>query len=318
MEIKLYEDWMKSQVSVLFSQQYNVSVTEFSNLINDFYEHPYQKNKSIRIVATEGKKVIGFQSFFYWPYILNGIIYNSYQSGNSLVHPEYRGKGIFQKLLSYLDNHKAELNIDFLIGFPIIDSKNSLLRNNWQNLFNLQWYLKLVNPFSIIFPVNKFKVNEVFPNTIHKNYYKNDSIRLSSSSDFLNWRRDYSKNSEYIYFNYSESEKIIQFQMKIVLRKKIIKELQIGDINTNASDDIKFIENSLNALSKNAKKLKFLTIITIALNEHSDQNLIKCLLNKSYKRTNKSIFFMIKPFIETNELLKLNKWVIYRSDIDTW
>lgn len=318
MEVGLYEDWMKLQVSILFSKQYSVNVNEFSNLINDFYEHPYQKNKSIRIVALEGTTVIGFQSFFYWPYVLNGITYNSYQSGNSLVHPEYRGKGIFQKLLSYIDHHQAELNIDFLIGFPIIDSKNSLLRNNWQNIFKLQWYLKLLNPFSVILPINKSKIDVVFPNSKHTSYERNDFIRLSNSSEFINWRKDYSKKTEYIYFNYNEAEKNIQFQMKIVLRKKIIKELQIGDIHTNASDDSQFMLNSFNALAKKAKKLNFLSIITIALNEHSDLRLIKCLLNGSYKRTNKSIFFMVKPFIKFNGLLNPNKWIIYRSDIDTW
>ena len=94
------------------------------------------------------------------------------------MHPDYRGKGIFQKLLSYLDNHQKELNIDFLIGFPIIDSKNSLLRNNWVNLFNLQWYIKLLNPFSVLMPVNIDKLKRVFNDKLIHNLEKPDYIRL--------------------------------------------------------------------------------------------------------------------------------------------
>ena len=318
MEIGLYEAWMKPQIADLFSKQYEVGVDEFSKLIDDFYEHPYQKHKCIRIVATEKTVIIGFQSFFYWPYSYNGITYNSYQSGNSLVHPDYRGKGIFQKLLSYLDNHQKELNIDFLIGFPIIDSKNSLLRNNWVNLFNLQWYIKLINPFSVLMPVNIDKLKRVFNDKLIHNLEKPDYIRLSNSNEFIQWRADYSGATNYVYFTYIEKEKIIQFQMKLVIRKRIIKELQIGDVKTNCNNDMIFLVNGINKLIKKTREVSFLSILSVALNENADSLLINSLLKTSFKRTNKSIFFMVKPFINLKELINADNWLIYRSDIDTW
>src|SRR3954467_5729352 len=98
MDIGLYEEWMRPQISKMFSDQYGIREEAFAQLMSDFYEHPFQKNKCIRIIAKEGNMVTGFQSFFYWPYEINGRVYNSYQSGNSLVRPGFRGKGIFQKL----------------------------------------------------------------------------------------------------------------------------------------------------------------------------------------------------------------------------
>ena len=76
MEIGLYEDWMKPQVAKLFCLQYGVNEDNFSKLIDNFYEHPFQKDKCIRIVAKEGKTIIGFQSFIYWPYEYNNKTYN--------------------------------------------------------------------------------------------------------------------------------------------------------------------------------------------------------------------------------------------------
>src|SRR5687768_7265779 len=99
MDIVLYENWMKSQVAELFSRQYGIERQAFTQLMDNFYDHPFQAKKSIRIVAKEGDTIVGFQSFFYWPYDYQGRTYNSFQSGNSLVHPDHRGKGIFQKLL---------------------------------------------------------------------------------------------------------------------------------------------------------------------------------------------------------------------------
>lgn len=318
MEIGLYQEWMKPQIAELFSKQYGVGVNEFSKLIDDFYEHPYQKQKCIRIVATEEKVVIGFQSFFYWPYCFKGITYNSYQSGNSLVHQDYRGKGVFQKLLLYLDNHQKELNIDFLVGFPVIESKNSFIRNNWVNLFNLNWYIKILNPFSFLLPININKMKRVFEETQNVLTENKDQICLSSSNEFKQWRHNYSSAENYLFFTYTEKDKSIQFQMKLVKRKKIIKELQIGEIKTNYNNDPQFIINGLNALIKNARKLSFVSILTIALNEAADSSLQQSLLKTTFKRSDKSIFFIIKPFIDLNELLEKEKWIIYRSDIDTW
>ena len=318
MEIGLYEEWMKPQIANLFSKQYSVGVEEFSKLISDFYNHPYQNNKCIRIVACEGDVVIGFQSFFYWPYSLKGITYNSYQSGNSLVHPDYRGKGIFQKLLSYLDLHQKELNIDFLIGFPIMDSKNSLIRNNWINLFNLQWYVKILNPLSLIKSINTLKLKQVFNDKMIDNTDTTDCLRLLNTNDFLQWRADYSLNTDYVYYTFNEQEKYVQFQMKLVTRKRVIKELQIGDMRTNNPHDALFLVNALKALTKRARKVSFLSIISIAINEQADSSLNTSLIKNAYKRTTKSIFFMVKPFVPLKDLIDAKQWLIYRSDIDTW
>ncbi|MFZ4785018.1 MAG: hypothetical protein ACOYLH_06025, partial [Flavobacteriales bacterium] len=151
MEIKLYEDWMRPQVISLFVAEYGVEYDSFEKLFMQFYEAPYQQGRSIRIVTVEGENVGGFQSFFYWPLFQNGRTIHALQSGNSLVHPDFRGKGLFAKMLDYI--HQPENNIDFdvLIGFPVEASYNSFIRKNWENPFDLNWYVKPLNPILSLF-----------------------------------------------------------------------------------------------------------------------------------------------------------------------
>jgi hypothetical protein len=162
------------------------------------------------------------------------------------------------------------------------------------------------------------KLKRVFNDPLTNNIENPDYIRLSNSNEFIQWRADYSGATDYVYFTYIENEKIIQFQMKLVMRKRIIKELQIGDLKTNCNKDVKFLKNALHKLIKKAREVSFLSILSVALNENADPVLINSLLKTSFKRTNKSIFFMVKPFINLKELVNADKWLMYRSDIDTW
>ena len=143
MLIQKYEDWMRPQIVALFNAEYGTVEQSFDQLFVNFYEHPFQLQHGIRIVALDGESVAGFQSFFYWPMMHGGIVIRAYQSGNSLVHPEYRGKGLFAKMLNYIHDEHSEFQFDVLIGFPVEASYNSFIRNGWLNPFNLQWHVKL-------------------------------------------------------------------------------------------------------------------------------------------------------------------------------
>ena len=145
-----------------------------------------------------------------------------------------------------------------------------------------------------------------------------DCLRLLNTNEFSQWRADYSINIEYVYYTFNEQEKYVQFQMKLVTRKRVIKELQIGDVRTNCPHDALFLVTALKALTKRARKISFLSIISIAINEQADSSLNTSLIKNAYKRTTKSIFFMVKPFVPLKDLIDAKQWLIYRSDIDTW
>lgn len=317
-EIKPYEDWMKPQIVKLFSIQYGISENEFSSLMDDFYEHPFQKNKCLKIAAIDGNKVVGFQSYFYWPYTYNETIYNSYQSGNSLVHPEYRGKGIFQKLLSYLDNElQNKYKIDFLVGFPVEESKNSFLKNGWKNILNLHWYIKICNPLGFLFSFTHKYPNNKLPDSNRKKNDFNNCFRLTSQADFIHWRNDYSKRSPYFSYRYSDNYNEIDFYCRIKKRGKIFNELVIGDIKANnMSEDV--FQNGLKELHRMSLSMKYITFISIAVNSESNFNFRSILKKSGFYKMNKQIFFIIKTYSDIPNISNPTFWMLFRSDIDTW
>ncbi len=314
MNICLYEEWMKPQIAELFSNQYGISTEDFSELMDRFYEHPFQKDKCIRIVALKGEKVVGFQSFFYWPYSFNGISYNSFQSGNSLVHPDYRGKGIFQKLLNYLDLRNTELKIDFLVGFPVEASFKSFIKNKWLNPLNLVWYIKIINPLGFIFKLEKTE-HYFDSNPSINTFLGNNSFQLNKNDDFKNWRNYFSYN--HFYFNFNESDKFICFELKLNKRNRWFNELIIGDINTN-SIDTKFLERAFSNLKKRALSMKSVSAITIAINEFNNDHIKNAINNSGFKRLERQINFIIKPMLFSEKILRPENWTLYRGDLDTW
>lgn len=62
-----YEAAMLEQVIDLFCENYGFDTEPTEQAFTQFYEHPLQREKAIRIVALDGDRVAGFQSFFSGP-----------------------------------------------------------------------------------------------------------------------------------------------------------------------------------------------------------------------------------------------------------
>lgn len=318
--IEFYSDWMKEQIIVLFCNQYQEDKNEFSLFFDQFYENDFQKDKAIKIVAVDGEKVVGFQSFFYWPYQKGIDVFNSFQSGNSLVHPDYRGQGLFKRMLEFIYSNQAKIGIDFMVGFPVQASFNSFIRNKWVNLFNLQWYVKVVNyiaPIASVFvnPETKLKKEFELDPKYKENLEGSESIRLAESLKFKEWRKNYRKDQLY-YVSFELGSSFVEFEFKYNVRKKIVGEIVIGNINTNSQDN-SFLKESLTKLIKRLQKLNFVTLVSIAINEEC-LTLFNEEIKNSFKRIDKSIYFIIKGIGNDNFLDKSENWNVMRSDIDTW
>lgn len=318
MEIVLYEDWMQPQVTKLFSIQYKLSLENSDAMLRNFYEHPYQANRCIRIVAKERDTVIGFQSFFHWPYSLNGQVLNSYQSGNSLVHPDHRGKGVFRQLLNFFELHRESLKIDLIVGFPIDVSVGSLLRNGWINLLNLKWYVRNISPFSLFRNPSREFLSGVFPYK-ESNFVPSEgnNISLLNTEEFQKWRKTLYPSVRYFSFQYTENGNEVNFQMKLNIRKKLIKEMIIGEICLK-NHDPDFLRNAFKALIRTAKSTRQITILSIAINEDATFSMLLPLQSAGFKKINKEIYFCTKSFFENPAIKEKKNWTLYRGDIDTW
>lgn len=307
-EITEYQKWMKSNVIRLFINQYKLDANQFQNKFEKLYEDKFQNKRCIRIVALCNKEIIGFQSYFYWPYKNGKITYNSFQSGNSIVSENYRGQGVFGLMLEKIDEIILKRKIDFLIGFPVKESIGSFKRKNWINNINLCWHIKPIsyNPLIFLKNINK----ELKKEKMHFDFKMKDYIVLKNNQNFYEYRNKFS--DEKLFYQYREKNSKIEFCYKLSIRKKVIRELIIGSVEfDDFNQDI--MNNAFEDFIKIIKKYKIANFISIAISNNT-KIFDKIIKKQGFKSIKKKIYFIYKG----NEKVNLNNILLFRSDIDTW
>ncbi len=308
MIIKEYQDNYLDDVISLFVEEYRVNFEEYKNSFLNFFEHPFQKNKCIRIIAIDEQgEIMGFQSFFYWPYTRNNKLYKTYQSGSSIVSRKARGKGVFQKMLNHVDTVRDKYSIDFFVGFPVEASYKSFMSNGWNNPFDLHWYMKVKNPFGFLFswlyPANNL-VSQAGP-------FSSEVFRMENSREFLDWRQNFQKD-KYRIFTFQKGTSVFQVNHKVNKRKRIFNELIIGEILVQSSDESFITE----AFKKYYRWLFFqldISIISFCTNNENEL-LAKKVMDYGLKKIDRKIYFITKYASD----MRTEDWTLYRSDIDTW
>lgn len=316
-EITWYTDNLRGQVIDLFVKEYGVDKEEFNTLFERFYFHPFQKNNCLLIVALDGEIVAGFQSFFFWPYHFEGKTFNSFQSGNSLVNPAYRGQGLFNKMLAFINQENETRQIDFLMGFPVEASLRNFIKDKWSNILDLRWHIKFCNPLgfsgslkgkNISVGLKHFPAQTKFPG----------NVTLNSNSEFNSWRENYLKKDLYYSFHYRDKNDEIIFHLKKNKRKKILNELVIGNIRYNSPSAVSKTSIALQELNSSVRNSFSFHFISCAFNEKCTLNLGSEFLEAGFKPTEKKIHFIVKPYKGNTFVEAPEKWLLFRSDIDTW
>ncbi len=315
MEIKRYEEWMRPQVIELFALEYGVDKEEFDQLFGTFYDHPFQRNHCVRIVSVEGERVAGFQSFFYWPLQRGGEILKALQSGNSLVHPDFRGQRLFARMLDFIHAPESGITFDLLIGFPVEASYNSFIRNKWLNPFNLQWYIRVMTPIRALIPGREARLSRIAAEHSPVQFTADSaSVVVSRDSPFDQYRSSYQKG-HYFRLGYSEGDRHAYFELKPSVRKKVIHELIIGKAVFSHADS-QWMQRSLSLLIKDVRRSGGYSMLSIAVN--SLNPLWPMLLKGSrFSMIRRHIYFIAKG-PDAERVTDWSTWQIFRGDIDTW
>ncbi|MGZ4037864.1 MAG: N-acetyltransferase family protein, partial [Bacteroidia bacterium] len=310
-----YEDWMREQVIQLFVSEYKVDAASFRELFESFYFHPFQKNKCILIAAVDDKTVAGFQSFFFWPYADGKRTYASFQSGNSLIHPDYRGKGLFNQMLAYIEAEKNKAGIDFLMGFPVEASKKNFLKDGWTNLFDLKWFVKTCNPFGFfnsgLSSHKGFSKGMLYFETA---FHPEGTLSLENSPAFRDWRNTYMKAGTYYTYRFEKGDKSILFHLKLNKRKHILNEAIIGNVLFSSEQSTTFLEEAIKELCASLRKSWSAHFISVAINDACRFPVKQHFEVAGFNETEKKIYFIVKP--QRQAPLEVSQWHIYRSDID--
>ena len=265
----------------------------------------------------EGETVVGFQSFFFWPVKHGEKEIRTYQSGNSLVHPDHRGKGIFGKLLKRGNVSLEEKGAEMLIGFPVDASLGSFIRVGWNNDFNLQWYVKPLSPIHAALPKKLGDKYEPGKGTPPPSSGDAEGIMSSSENDFYEWRKQY-HGLDYYEIRSTQGDDELLMVIKLSKRAKVLNELVIGEAYCSSNDPAVIASLAKDCFKQVQKKFKGFAFISFAANSKSTGALDQGIIAQGFKKINKEIYFIHKPFVEGLTLPDTEHWRMYRGDIDTW
>ncbi len=103
----------------------------------DFFEIGNPLGEPIRVVASAGGKIVGFNSWNPWLIPTADGPKLVFQSGASAVAKSVRGRGIFGNLLRAGEVIAEERKVGYFIGFPNPSSIMSLLRLGWVQISSM-------------------------------------------------------------------------------------------------------------------------------------------------------------------------------------
>lgn len=169
-----------------FLELMSLSLTERSEawLIWKYMKNPLTVNEDpflFCVVEKETKKVVGIRPFMMFKIRQGNRVLNAAQPCDTVVHPSYRGKGLFTKMTRYAIKQALNGDIDFFFNFPNSNSRPGYLKMGW----------KKVSPFNDSFLFEDFA--EIVANYTEKSLFSVSSRLLSI---FFNKANKFLKNAE--------------------------------------------------------------------------------------------------------------------------
>ncbi|MCX5852800.1 MAG: GNAT family N-acetyltransferase [Deltaproteobacteria bacterium] len=170
--------------------------------------------------AVNGGEIIGINGFMPMNFQIEDQALKAVQSCDSAVNPNYRGQGVFAKIITSAEVFYRDLHVDFLLGFPNKNSYPVLMKIGWLHLLDMQ---SIMIPCNII-PMLEMKLKISLPKEINKlteifwrktysiaNQYNNIKVLVSDISPF----------SEHEYKQINRSEKLVFSKSPQVVKWKL-------------------------------------------------------------------------------------------------
>lgn len=183
------------------------------------------------IVAWDNDNIVGANCFMPAIYLIQGIPCKVVQSCDSMIHPNYRGQGIFTKILCAAEEYYSSYGYKFMIGFPNEKSFPGLMKAGWEHLCDLNQSVLFQNSFPVLkkrlpdilakflsIPIDKYhvikskrsdhsfsdfnvKILDECPQSLIDISRKRDLdiYHMQLSQNYLKWRLDSKVETEYRY-----------------------------------------------------------------------------------------------------------------------
>ena len=228
--------------------------------------------EGINLVGLAGERVVAVQAFTPWPYCRAGQTYRSLQSGHSLVHPDFRGRGMFLRMLAEGNKIASAKGMDFFMGFPGQESYRAFIRDKWIDLGRLRLWTRAVNPAEAFrqrrkrhVPTNSLDIAQPLKveSLARGTQDVGAGFRLSQERRFLEWRYSSECNENYRYFQYARLGQEVSFVLRLDSSRGV-REVWIGQIRKHACTTF-FLASALRALSREVRRDTCIAALSLAM-----------------------------------------------------
>ena len=243
-----------------------------AKLRHRFDSEAVRLREGINLVGLAGERVVAMQAFTPWRYCRAGQSYNSFQSGNSLVHPDFRGRGIFLRMLEEGNKIASAKGMDFFMGFPGQESYGAFIRDKWIDLGWLRLWTRPVNPAEAFHQRRKryvpnHSLDIAQPLNVESLTTRTQDVgggfRLSEERHFLAWRYSLECIENYRYFQYAGLGQEVSFVLRLNSSRGV-REVWIGQIRKHACSTF-FLANALRALSREVRRDTRVAALSLAM-----------------------------------------------------
>lgn len=196
-EIVAMQPWMIPGMAQLQALEYKVDPASAEARIRNWFDSDFSRRRgSIVLVGVSEGRVIALQTYTPWPYVRDGRVYRTLQSGATLVHPDFRGRKIFQRMLVEGNRIATERGDDFFVGFPVPMSYGGFIKDKWIDLGRLRWWIRPLRPFALArrsgprtAPPRALRVGEALsPARLASFGARGAGFQLTREIDFFEWR----------------------------------------------------------------------------------------------------------------------------------
>jgi len=191
----------------------------------EYFNNPFGKAKVF--LALSGDKLAGITTSIPIKTKMQNNTFSGYRIQNVLVDKNYRGQGIFNKLLTNNNNYLDKFT-DINISFPNEKSLPFFFKTNWSSVCKIPLFEKKIKKIE---KINlKYRLISEFKN-IHKDLWENNlsnKLDIMCSKKYLNWRFVLNPKCKYSVFEIINRTKPVGF---LVLKKyPAIGKIKIGHI----------------------------------------------------------------------------------------
>ncbi|WP_226480616.1 GNAT family N-acetyltransferase [Natrinema amylolyticum] len=114
-----------------------------------FRENPFVDHVPILVATADGEPV-GFRSFFAQEMRIGGTVRTAFQPCDTMVHPDHRQRGLFDRLNERAVERYADGAPSFFFNFPNENSKPGNLAHGWREIGTVPAYYRPQNPVTAL------------------------------------------------------------------------------------------------------------------------------------------------------------------------